>query len=153
MHGPHGVRINYRNICGHAVKGHLLRFVICSIGYYPNETIKDLGLLMDLRRRLKRIEKELHIGRRPKPHVLVLFSAKSSPSSKKKRALPKNVQEWVLFQRQIAKCPKTPFVFLPAWSEVEAREKLQKTAKSETQGIRPNTKIGDQVNEKYEQKT
>jgi len=84
---------------------------------------------MDLRRRLKRIEKELHIGRRPKPHVLVLFSAKTSPRAEKEHALPKNVKEWVLYQQQVTQCPTTPFVLLFAKEEVEARENLQKTTK------------------------
>ena len=92
---------------------------------------------MDLRRRLKRIEKELHIGRRPKPHVLVFFSPKSSPRAEAERALPENVKEWVLYQQQVAKCPTTQFVLLFAREEIKAREKLQKptkfnkTAKSE----------------------
>ena len=90
--------------------------------YYPNETIRDYVLLMDLKRRLKQIEKELHIGTRPKPHVLVLFSPKSSSRSKAERALPKNVKEWMLYQQQVTECPTTSFVFLPAWQEVEARE-------------------------------
>lgn len=84
---------------------------------------------MDLRRRLKKIEKELHIGRRPRPHILVFYSPKTSPTSKKEKALPTNVGEWVLYQRQIAKCPTTPFVLLFAKDEVKAREKLQKTTK------------------------
>jgi len=97
--------------------------------------IKDLGLLMDLKRRLRRIENELHIDRKPTPHVLVLFSPKSSSRSKAERALPNNVKEWVLYQQQITKCPTTSFVFLPAWREVEAREttKFNKIAKNETQ--------------------
>lgn len=84
---------------------------------------------MDLRRRLKRIERELHIGKRPKPHVLVLFSAKSSPTAKAERALPKNVKEWMLYQQQVTKCPTTQFVLLFARDEVNAREKQQKTTK------------------------
>ncbi len=84
---------------------------------------------MDLRRRLKRIEKELHIGRRPKPHVLVFFSPKSYPCSEAEHTLPKNVNEWVLFQQQMTKCPKTQFVLLFAREEIKAREKLQKTTK------------------------
>jgi hypothetical protein len=84
---------------------------------------------MDLRRRLKRIEKELHIGRRPRPHILVFFSAKSSPRAEAEHALPKNINEWVLYQQQVTKCPTTQFVLLFARDEVEAREKLQKTTK------------------------
>ena len=90
---------------------------------------------MDLKRRLKRIEKELHIGKMPRPHVLVLFSPKSSPRAEAERALPNNVKEWVLYKQQVTKCPTTSFVFLPAWREVEAREttKFNKIAKNETQ--------------------
>ena len=84
---------------------------------------------MDLRRRLKRIEKELHIGKRPKPHVLVFFSPKTYPESEAEHALPKNVKEWVLYQQQVTKCPTTQFVLLFARDEVEAREKLRKTTK------------------------